>query len=68
MDVVDVKVFGDASFSPGDKVRVFYEKAGVDRDWLYIVSKSSIEYSSDGLGVTITIRRVRNNETDGVIV
>lgn len=68
MDVVDVKVFGDASYSPGDKVRVFYEKADVNRDWLYIVSKSSIEYSSDGLGVTITIRRVRNNETDGVIV
>ncbi len=68
MDVVNVKVFGDASFSPGDKVRVFYKKAQIDRDWLYIISKVEYNYSKDGLETSLTIKRVRNNETDGVIV
>lgn len=66
MDVLTIEVFGDASFSIGDKLRIFYDKAAIDKDWLYIVSRVQYEYG-EGLKTSITARRVRNNETDGVI-
>lgn len=67
MDVVEVNVFGDSSYSIGDKVRVFYDKASINEDWLYIITKINFEYSENGLVSNITIRRIRNNETNGVI-
>ncbi|ASZ74897.1 minor tail protein [Rhodococcus phage Trina] len=60
-DVVTVEVFGDASFSIGDKLNVLYEKAGINPDWLYIVTRCSYSYSVDGLKTELEIRRVRNN-------
>lgn len=67
MDVLDVEVFGDTSYSIGDKVRIFYKKAQIDPDWLYIISEINYDYNSNGLESSITLRRVRNNETDGII-
>lgn len=67
MDVVEVEVFADASFSIGDKIRVFYDKAAINQDWLYIVNKINFEYTESGLISKLTIRRVRNNETNGVV-
>lgn len=67
MDVINIEIFADASYSIGDKVRIFYEDADINKDWVYIVSEINYDYNENGLNVHLRVRRVRNNETDGVI-
>ena len=62
-DVINVTVFGDSSFSVGDKVSIHYKKAEIDPEWIYVVSESNITYDADGgLDVSLELRRVRDNK------
>lgn len=67
MDVLSINLFGDASLSIGDKIRIFYDRAAIDKDWVYIVSKIDYQFTEKGLEVQLEARRVRDNETHGVL-
>lgn len=59
MDTVEVKTFLTVAAQIGDKVKVIYPDAQVDPDWLFIVTRISRDYDNDGLGTSLTIRRIR---------
>jgi len=63
-DVLQIGVFGDTSFSVGDKVKIIYPKAEINKEWVYIVSGINMAYADEGLDVVLTVRRVRNNPLD----
>lgn len=63
-DLIEVEFFADASIKLGDKVTIRYEKADIDKRWIYIVQGLSYSYSSNGLECSATLRRVRNNPVD----
>lgn len=61
-DVLTATVFGDASYSVGDKVNVHYSKLEIDKEWLYVVTKVTTTYDTEGLALDLDLRRVRNNK------
>lgn len=59
MDTIEIKTFLTVAAQIGDKVKVVYPDAQIDPDWLFLVSRISRDYDSDGLGTNLTLRRVR---------
>lgn len=59
MDTIEVKTFLTVAAQVGDKVKVVYPDSQVDPDWLFLVSRISRDYDNDGLGTSLTLRRVR---------
>ena len=60
-DVITMEVFGDATFSIGDKLNIVYSKAEIEESWLYLVTKIRYTYTDTGLQVNLDLRRARNN-------
>lgn len=67
MDVLEIEMFADCSLKIGDKARVFYRSAEIDPDNVYIVSRLIYSYDQSGLKAQVTLKRVRNNATNGIV-
>jgi hypothetical protein len=59
MDTIEVKSFLNVAAQIGDKVKVVYPESQIDPTWLFLVSKISKDYDSNGLSTSLTLRRVR---------
>lgn len=59
MDTIEVKTFITVAAQIGDKVKVIYPDTQIDPEWLFLVSRISKDYDSNGLSTSLTLRRVR---------
>jgi hypothetical protein len=59
MDTIEVRTFLTVAAQIGDKAKIIYPDAQVDPNWLFIVSKISRDYDSDGFSTSLTLRRIR---------
>lgn len=58
MDTIEVETFGTIHLQIGDKVKVRYDHAHVDSDWLFIVTGINKDFDDNGLSTSLTLRRV----------
>lgn len=59
MDTISMDVFSAIHIQIGDKVNINYINAAIDPTWIYVVTAKEVEFSENGLGVNVTVRRVR---------
>jgi hypothetical protein len=59
MDTLQIEVFSNTFSQIGDKVNIEFSNAGINSDWLYIVSEISRSFDNEAFNSKITIRRVR---------
>lgn len=63
-DSVSAKIFPDASYSIGDRVKVIYDDGNFDRNAIYFVNGYRINYTSKGFTFDVSARKVRNNDIE----